>query len=98
MKARAPDFTLVKYTFTYPDAQAAEEAFAKVADKKRRVSPSGATTYSPGRQLGAREEKNAGTVVTFLGQIRTSRLQDPWVKDAEDAIAGPSGSMEKILS
>ncbi len=98
LKNRAPDFARVKYAFVYPDPQAAAAGLAKVADKRRvTISPTGEQVVSPGRQLGPREEKVSENTLTFVAQIKASRLRadDPLLKAAEEDLAAGGGVMTK---
>jgi hypothetical protein len=100
LKNRAPDFTRVKYEFAYPDPQAAAAGLAKVADKRRvTISPTGEQVVSPGRQLGTREEKLSENTLTFLAQIKTSRIRadDPLIKGAEEDLSAGGGVMTKAI-
>lgn len=98
LKNRAPDFTRINYQIVYPDSQAASAGLAKVADKRRvTISPTGEQVVSPGRQLGTRDEKLTENTLTFLAQIKTSRIMsgDPLLKAAESDLVTGGGEMTK---
>lgn len=98
LRNRAPDFSRILYTFVYPDSQSAAEALGKVSDKRRvTMSPSGQQLMSAGRQLMTRDEKVSENTLTFLAQIRASRMQadDPLVRAAEEDLALGGGQMTK---
>lgn len=98
LKNRAPDFARIAYTFVYPDPDSAVVGLGKVSDKRRvTLSPSGEKIVSAGRQLSTRDEKLSGNTLTFLAQIKTSRIQadDPLIKAAEEDLAAGGGVMTK---
>lgn len=93
-KVRSPDYTQVKYEFTFATPAGAKAAFDALRNKKYTLLESGGYVLPVGHRMKSRGEALSGEKVTFVGQIKSSLLpSSPDVQAMELELAGAEGTL-----
>lgn len=86
---KAPSFKQIEYEFTYADSAAAEAAYAVIRNKRYTLLPNGDYVLPIGHRIKSRDEKVAGSKLTFIAQVRSTLVPDtPQLQELELEVAG----------